>query len=181
MKDSYECGGGSGLCGADAVGGGVNCEIVITKDRTVGQAAEHGDLADVMEGVGDGALEESLGIAVKRFGGGQVVVKIFDGRVETIDLGVPWQRRRVVPGLPALRDGERPVKHIAQMREDLRGRARLVANMEAGEVRRNAAQNFATAVGNGSNGVAKKLPCTIGIVGHRSCSSGLAESNYCVV
>jgi hypothetical protein len=59
-------------------------------------------------------------------------------------------------------DGERPVKQIAHVREDLRGRARLVSDVEAGEVVRGTAESFAAAVGNGGNGVAKKLSCGIG-------------------
>ena len=75
---------------ADAAGGDVGLEIVFAFDGGVGKAAEHGDLADVIEGVSDRALEESLGSAVERFAGGQVVIKFFDGGVKTIDLGVPW-------------------------------------------------------------------------------------------
>ena len=91
---------------ADAAGGDVGLEVVFTFDGGVGKAAEHGDLADVIEGVSDRALEESLGGAAERFAGGQVVIKCFDGGVKTIHLGVPWQRRGVVPGLLALSDGE---------------------------------------------------------------------------
>ena len=151
---------------ADAAGGDVGLEVVFTFDGGVGKAAEHGDLADVIEGVSDRALEETLGGTVERFARGQVVIKLFDGGIETIHLGVPWQRGGVVPGLLALSDGEGPVEEIAQVREDLRGRARLVSNVEAGEVVRGATQGFATAVGDGGDGVAKELPSSISIAGH---------------
>jgi hypothetical protein len=62
-----------------------------------------------------------------------------------------------VPGLLASSDGERPVKQIAQVREDLGGRTRLVSDVEAGEVSRGAAQGFATAVRDGGDGVTKEL------------------------
>jgi len=52
------------------------------------------------------------------------------------------------------------------VREDLRGRARFVSDVEAGEMLRGAAQGFATAVGDCGNGVAKELPCSIRIAGH---------------
>jgi hypothetical protein len=48
------------LLGANAAGGDVSFEIVFTQDRRVGEAAEHGDLADVIEGVSDGTLEEGF-------------------------------------------------------------------------------------------------------------------------
>jgi hypothetical protein len=71
-----------------------------------------------------------------------------------------------VPGLLALSDGERPVKQITEVREDLGGRTRLVSDVEAGEVVRGAAQGFATAVRDGGDGVAKQLPRGIGRWGH---------------
>ena len=151
---------------ADAAGGDVGLEVVFTFDGGVGKAAEHGDLADVIEGVSNRALEETLGGAAERFAGGQVVIKLSDGSVKTIHLGVPWQRGGVVPGLLALSDGEGPVEEIAQVREDLRGRARFVSDVEAGEMFRGAAQSFATAVGDGGDGVAKELPSSISIAGH---------------
>src|SRR5467141_1778760 len=96
-----------------------------------------------------------------------MVVELFHGRKETFDFGVPRQGGGDVPGLLALRDREPPVKQITHVREDLRGRARLVSDMEAGEVVRSAAQSFAGAVGDGGDGVAKKLPRGIGGWGHR--------------
>ena len=86
-----------------------------------------------------------------------MVIKLFHGRKETLDFGVPRQRRGVVPGLLTMGDGERPVKQIPHVREDLRGCPRLVTDMEAGEVIRGSAQGFPGTVRNGSYGVAKKL------------------------
>jgi len=71
-----------------------------------------------------------------------------------------------VPRLLSLRDGESPIKEITHVRENLRGGASLVADMEAGEMFRSAAQGFGGAVSDGGDGVAKELPCSISIAGH---------------
>jgi hypothetical protein len=163
---SLEFAAGSGLVEADAAGGDVRLEIVFAFDGAAGEAAEHGDLADVVERVGDGALEKAFGWRVERFGGCQVIVDFFHRRKKAIDFGIPGQRCRVMPNLLALRDRDRPIEKIAQVREDLRGRACLVADGEAGERIRSAAQCFAAAVGNRGDGVAKQLPCGIGRSSH---------------
>src|SRR5258708_30020969 len=75
MRESFEFAAGGGLLKADAAGSDVGLEVVFTFDGGVGEAAEHGDLADVIEGVSDRALEESLGGAAERFAGGQVFIK----------------------------------------------------------------------------------------------------------
>jgi len=59
-RESFESTAGSGLLGANVAGDDVSFEIVFTQDRRVGEAAEHGDLADVIEGVSDRALEEGF-------------------------------------------------------------------------------------------------------------------------
>ncbi len=71
-----------------------------------------------------------------------------------------------MPSLLALGDGESPVKQIAQVREDLRGRTRFVSDVEAGEMIWGAAQGFTAAVGDSGDGVAKQLPCGIGRWSH---------------
>jgi hypothetical protein len=59
-------------------------------------------------------------------------------------------------------DGERPVEQIAYVREDLRGSARFVSDVVAGEVVWGVAQGLAAAIGDSGNSVAKKLACGIG-------------------
>ena len=142
------------MVGTYAAGDDVGCEIIFAEDGRAGQAAKHGHLTYVIQGVGDGALEEAFGGALERLGRSEIIVKFLDGGEETLDFGVPWQRRRVVPGLLALRDRERPVKEIADVREDLRGSARFVADMVSGEAIGRAAQGFSAAIGYGSERVA---------------------------
>jgi hypothetical protein len=107
-----------------------------------------------------------MAICVERFGRGQTVVELFHGCEKAIDFLAPWQGRRIMPRLFSLRDRERPIEEIAQVREDLRGRARFVADMKARKMVGSAAQRFAGAVGNGSNGVAEKLAGRIGRLVH---------------
>ena len=56
------------MFGADAASGDVRSEIIFAPDGGAAEAAEHGDLADVIEGIGDGALKEAFRRCVKRFG-----------------------------------------------------------------------------------------------------------------
>jgi len=56
------------LFGADAASGDVRSEIVFAHDGGAAEAAEHGDLADVIESVGDGALKEAFRRSMKRLG-----------------------------------------------------------------------------------------------------------------
>ena len=51
----------SGLVEADAARGDFGLEIIFAEDGRTSQTAQHGDLADVIEGVGDRALEEAFG------------------------------------------------------------------------------------------------------------------------
>src|SRR5260370_40350026 len=101
-----------------------------------------------------------------RFVLSQIDVILFKGRKKALDFGAPGQWRGVLPGLLALGDGERPVKQVAQVREDLGGRARFLSDVEAGEMVGSTAQGFAAAVGDGGDRVAKKLASGIGCCGH---------------
>src|SRR6266705_4021031 len=133
-RGSFEFAARGGLVQSDAAGGDVGFEIVFTLNGRAAEAAEHGDLADVIEGVGDGTLEEAFDGLVERLGGGEIIVELFYGGKEALDFGVPRQWCRVMPGLLALGDGKRPLKEIAHVSENLRGRARLIADVEAGEM-----------------------------------------------
>jgi len=68
MEESLEFAVRGGLFGADAASGDVRSEIIFAPDGGAAEAAEHGDLADVIEGIGDGALKEAFRRCVKRFG-----------------------------------------------------------------------------------------------------------------
>src|SRR5207245_9357404 len=166
FRPSFEFTLGSGLLRADASGGNVGFEVVFTVDGRARKAPEHGDLPDVIQRVGDGRLEQPFGGSVERLGRGEILIELFNRGKEALYFRVPGKRCRVVPGLIASRDRERPVKEIPHVREDLRGSARLVPDMEAGEMLGSAAQCFATAVRNGGKGVAQELTSRIGRHGH---------------
>src|SRR2546427_4347246 len=56
----FEFAARSGLVEAEAPDGDVGIVIVFAHDGGAGEAAEHGDLANVIEGVGDGSLKNSF-------------------------------------------------------------------------------------------------------------------------
>ena len=57
VPELIEFAAGRGLLRAAAAGGDVGEVVVFAADGAVGDATEHGELADVVEGVGDWALE----------------------------------------------------------------------------------------------------------------------------
>jgi hypothetical protein len=153
LSGSFKLTAGHRLFEAQPTGDNVRLVIVFAEDRRAREAAEHGDLANVVERIGNGALEEAFERAVERLARGEVVVKPFCGGEETVDFGVPRQGPRVVPGLIAFGDRQGPVEEIAHMGEDLRGGARLVADVKAAEVVGRAAEGFGGTVGCGGDGV----------------------------
>jgi hypothetical protein len=86
----------------NAAGSDVRPEVIFPLYRRAGDAAKHSDLAYMVEGIGDRALEELLGGGVKRFAAGEVVVEILEGLEEAVDLLRPRQRLGVVPSLFAI-------------------------------------------------------------------------------
>ena len=107
---SFEFAAGCGLFGADAAAGDFGFEIVFAFDGGAREAPKHGDLTDVIEGIGDRCLEEALDGSVKRFIRREVIVECFEGGEEAIEFRVPGERSGIVPGLLALSDGKRPIK-----------------------------------------------------------------------
>lgn len=67
---------GGGLLRAHASGGDGGFVIVFTFDRASREAAEHSELADVRERVGDGTLQEAFDGSLQRLRGGQEVVEL---------------------------------------------------------------------------------------------------------
>ena len=140
-----------------AASGDPGLEIILAENRRAGEAPQHSDLAYVIERVRDGTLKETFSGTVERFGRSQVIVELLQRGEKAVDFCVPRQRRGVPPRFFALCDRQRPVQNIAHMRENLRGRARLVADVEGAKVIRRAAQRFSAAVSNGRKRVAQKL------------------------
>jgi hypothetical protein len=59
--DSFEFAARGGLVQADMAVGDLGLEVVFAFYGGTGEAAEHGDLTDVGQGVSDGTLEEAIG------------------------------------------------------------------------------------------------------------------------
>jgi hypothetical protein len=87
---------------ANATASDVRTQVIFALDGRAAEAAKHSDLADVVEGIGDRALEELLGGGVKRFAAGEVVVEILEGLEEAVDLSRPRERLGIVPSLLAV-------------------------------------------------------------------------------
>src|SRR2546428_382790 len=145
------------------------------------KALQAGAFLDVIEGVGDGDLEQDFDGPVERVAGGEIIVELFYGAKEALDFGVPRQWYGVMPGLLALGDGKRPLKEIAHVSENLRGRARLIADVEAGEMIGSAAQGFATAVGDRGDSVTEKLAGRIGCCGHAAIPFSHRSLTLCII
>lgn len=128
---------------------------IFSSRGAAGEAAEHGQLADVGEGVGDGALEEALDGGVERSVGGQVGIEGLEGGEEALLLLRPGERLGVVPGLRAYGDGKRPVKKVAHVGQDLGGKTAGAG--ETGKVLGRVLEGTGSAVGERCNGVAQEL------------------------
>jgi hypothetical protein len=62
-----------------------------------------------------------------------------------------------------------PIEEIAKVREHLRGRARLIANVECGERAGRVAESFGCAISDGGDSVAQKLARSVGGRGRGGC------------
>lgn len=108
---------------AYAAGGDFGHGVVFSLDGEAGEAAEHRQLADVSQRIGDGALEEFFYGGVERLFGGKVVIEGFKGGEEAVHFPVPFEGLGVVPGFCAAGNGKRPVVEVAHVGEDLSGGA----------------------------------------------------------
>jgi len=111
----------------------------------------------VIEGIGERALEEFFGRGVELLWAGEKVVEAFEGVEEALDFVRPGERSGIVPAGLAFGHGEGPVEEVADVGEDLDGSAAIVAGVEIGVGLRGVANNFAGAIGDSGQGVAKKI------------------------
>lgn len=144
-----------GLVGVDLPGGYVGYVVVLAVNLAATQAAHHGELAGVGEGICDRALEERFGGGLKRSTGGEVVVEGTERREEAGLLLGPPERGGVVPALASLHRAECPVEEVAHVGEDLDGLA--AATIEGGEAVGSAFECTAGAIGKGGEGVAQEF------------------------
>jgi len=122
---------GRGLHGAGLARFDGSDVVVFAADGRAGKAAEHGELAGVAEGVGDGSLEEALDWRLDGMIGGQVLIEGAERGEKTVAALRARRGTRSCARRFALRHGERPVKEIAHVGEDLDGAAACA--IEVGE------------------------------------------------
>src|SRR6185295_10090112 len=146
-----------GLLGADAAGGDVGLEVVLAAHGRAGQPAEHGELADVREGVGDRPLEELLRREPQRRLRGQERVDAGEAVEEPRGPLLPGHGRHLAPDVLAFQQVVHPVEEVPEVRQDLAGRAAGLADAERGEARGRAAQDLASSVGQRRQGVAQEV------------------------
>ena len=132
---------------AHAPGGDMGEKIVFAAHRAAGQAAEHSNLADVRERVGDGPLKQFLGRKSKGFLRRQAPVESPERGKEARDFPLPGLRRRIAPNVFPLGKADRPIEQVADVRQDLTRRARPGRHLELREFFRSAPHGFASTVG----------------------------------
>src|SRR6266849_5460738 len=123
--------------------------VVFALDGGAGEAAEHGELADVGQSVGDRALKKLLGSFVEFGFADEKVVEALERFKKTSAFGGPRERRGIAPDLFTLRDGECPVEEVADVGENFAGGAAFLPDAERSERVWSAAQGFSAAVGDG--------------------------------
>jgi hypothetical protein len=158
---------GGGLVLANTAGGDVRLVKIFALDGSAGKAAKHGELADVVEGIGDGTLKEAFGGSVEPLAAGQVIVKILQSLEVAIDFLRPGERFGAVPGLIALGHVQSPVKKIAQVGEDLGGGASGFSGTEISKGVGRVAEGLATPISNRGQAVAQEVACADGVWKHR--------------
>ncbi len=144
-----------GLIGSGMAGFDVGYEKILAARGAAGEAAQHGQLAHMGERIGNWALEKLLGRGVERRIGGEESVEGLQRLKEAALLFGPWARLRGLPAL--LPDGrcQRPVKEVAQVRENLHGQAACA--VESGKVIGRAFEGAVGPVGNGGQRVAQQF------------------------
>lgn len=70
-------------------GGDIGYKVVFALDGISGHAAKQGELADVVQSVGDGTLEEFFGRGAEGLIAGEIGVEIAQGREEALSFVVP--------------------------------------------------------------------------------------------
>jgi len=148
---------GLGLVRADAAGGDIGLKIVFALDGMAGHAAKHGELADVVQGVGDRPLEEFFGGGVERLISGEIVVELLEGGEEALSFVVPGHGLGVVPSGLTFDHGERPIEKIAEVSENLHGGTGGFGGAEIGEGIGRVLEGLRTAIGDGGKGVAQEV------------------------
>jgi len=166
---------GLGLVLSDVAGGDIGLKIVFTLDGIAGHAAKHGELADMVQGVGDGTLEEFFGGGVERVVTGEISVEAAEGGKEALSFVVPGQGLGAMPNAFTLGHGERPIEKVADVGEDLQGRAGGFGGTEIGEGLGGVVEDLSAAIGDGGEAVAQEVASAFGETFHSHKAPCLGE------
>jgi hypothetical protein len=93
----------------------------------------------------------------------QEIVETFQGIETALNFLGPGKRAGVVPGFLSLSHRERPIEQIANMGDDFRRSATVLAGVEIGVGRRRIAESLVGAIGDGSYRVTKEVACGSGV------------------
>jgi hypothetical protein len=173
---------GLGLVLAEAAGGDIRFEVVLTFDGSACHATKHGELADVIQSVGDWALEEFFGRGVEGLRTGEILVELLKRGEEAMNFVVPRQGLGIVPGGLAFGPGEGPIEKIAEVRKYLQRRARGFGGAETGEGVRRIVDDLRTAIGDCGEAVAKEITSAGGWRDHKEVKLAACvweEKNFC--
>src|SRR5437867_3829021 len=130
-------------------------EILAAHGRA-GKAAQDGDLADVRECIGDRSLKQPFRFTAQRLLV-ELLVEALQCVEESLHLAIPGLRRCISPGSLSARQHARPFEEVADVRQDLHGRAGGVAGAEVREVSGRSTQHFSAAIGERGHDVTQKI------------------------
>jgi hypothetical protein len=134
------------LFGADASWDNFGAAVVFCPDGASGDSAKNIDLADVSVSVGDCAAKKARDRHGDRGTGREIFVELIECGKESRGARFPVDGGRIMPSFFPLRLRQRPIEQIAEVSENLSGRARFRAGFESSEIRRDAANGFRAAV-----------------------------------
>src|SRR5579863_1284164 len=132
-----------GLVGAHAPGLDRSLVVALTFHRRLGQTAKNVDLPNVGQGVGHRTLKYFSQRSLHGLARSEEVVELFQRGEKSLRFLFPRERLRVVPGAPALGDGQSPIQQIADVGENLARRAHARARLKVGETLGSVAHGFA--------------------------------------
>jgi hypothetical protein len=131
--------------------------VVLGLDRNSGQPSQHRNLSDMRQRIGYRALKQNLRMPSQRPLRRQTIVTLSQARVEPIYFLLPRQRWRIVPCLLSVRDRDRPLQQIPDMRQNLHRRSRPLPDRKLRELRARPSYRFATAIRQGRQRVPQKF------------------------
>ncbi len=146
---------GCELVRAHASGGDVRLMVILSPHRHACQPAQHCYLAHMRERIGDGALKELLRRFVQKIVGSEVSIECFKSSEATLHFRIPCKSSGTMPTLLPLGYRQRPVHQVADMRENIDWRPRVLRRSKLSECVRCSTDRFPAAISESGQSVAK--------------------------